>query len=125
MHEWCHLLRYFRGKSVQMFNLDADRVFQQDNDSKHSAKVTKRWFVKHNINMLQWPSQSPNLNPIENLWKELKIRICKQQPRNLKLKQICKKEWSRIPLKICHNLISNYRKCLPAVINNKKYLTKY
>ena len=54
-------------ESFKMLNLNADWVFQQHNEPKHSAKVTKRWFVQHNVNMLQWPRQSRDLNPIENL----------------------------------------------------------
>lgn len=33
---------------------------------KHTAKVAKKWFTDHNINILEWPSQSADLNPIEN-----------------------------------------------------------
>ncbi len=44
------------------------------------------------------PSQSPDLNPIENLWRELKVRVAKHQPRNLNdLERICKEEWDKIP----------------------------
>ena len=40
-------------------------VFQHDNDPKHTAKATKEWLKKKHIKVLEWPSQSPDLNPIE------------------------------------------------------------
>ncbi len=42
-------------------------VFQHDNDPKHTAKATKEWLKKKHIKVLEWPSQSPDLHPIENL----------------------------------------------------------
>ncbi len=92
--------------------------------TKHTTKVTKEWLKKH-IKVLEWPSQSPDLNSIENLWRELKVRVAKRQPRNLNdLERICK-EWDKIPPEMCANLVANYKKHLTSVIANKGFATKY
>ncbi len=94
-------------------------VFQHDNDPKHTVKATQEWLKKKHIKFLERSSQSPDLHPIENLWRELKAR----QPRNLN-DLICK-EWDKIPPEMSANLVANYMKRLTSVIANKGFAPKY
>ncbi len=117
----CSTIRARALKSARALKMGRGCVFQHDNDPKHMAKATKEWLKKKHIEVLEWPS-----HPIENLWRELKVRVAKRQPRNLNdLERICKEEWEKIPPEMCANLVANYKKCLTSMIANKGFATKY
>ncbi|MGH0192815.1 UNVERIFIED_CONTAM: hypothetical protein FKN15_028285 [Acipenser sinensis] len=111
--------------SARKLKLGRKSTFQHDNDPKHTAKATLEWLRNKKVNVLEWPSQSPDLNPIENLWHDLKIAVHQRSPRNLtELEQFCKEEWSNIAKSRCEKLVETYPKRPTAVIAAKGTSTK-
>lgn len=112
--------------SVHQLELKRGWVMQQDNDPKHTSKSTKEWIKQKKLRLLEWPSQSPDLNPIEMLWHDLKRAIHTTHSKNTaELKQFCTGEWFTVPPVRCAGLICNYRKCLVEVIAAKLGSTSY
>lgn len=105
---------------------DGDFVFQQDNDPKHSSKLLKEFFVEAGINVMQWPSQSPDLNPIENLWSEVEKRLRAKRYRNTdELFEGIQAAWEAIPLDFCQKLVDSMGRRCQAVRKAKGFATKY
>ncbi len=76
------ILEHFMLPSADKLYGDADSIFQQDLAPAHTAKGTESWFNNHGVTVLDWPENSPDLNPIENLWGIVKRKIRDTRPNN-------------------------------------------
>ncbi|KAI2648544.1 Transposable element Tc1 transposase [Labeo rohita] len=97
---------------------DADFIFQQDLAPVHTAKSTKSWLNDHGVGVLDWPANSRDLNPIENLWGIVKRKMRNKRPKNAdELKTTVKETWASIPPQQCHRLITS----MPRPIERSPY----
>ncbi|KAI1005657.1 hypothetical protein K3495_g2559 [Podosphaera aphanis] len=103
-------------------------IFPQDNDPKHTARATTSFLRSRDIKCLDWPAQSPDLNPIEHIWEEMKRRIgtYHDPPKGVgELWQRVQREWALIPASTCRNLIESMPRRIEAVLAAKGGNTKY
>lgn len=115
-----HMLPHAREK------MSDDWVFQEDNDPKHRSKLVKSWLITNQVKRLDWPSQSPDLNPIEHLWEELDRRIrTRSMSKTSELMAALQEEWEKIPIKVFMNLVESMPRRCEAVIKARGYSTKY
>lgn len=115
---------------VRMYEeLDAENlIFQQDNASIHVSKETKAWFRDFEINLLEWPARSPDLNPIENLWGILARRVYRdgRQFHSVEeLKNAIRVEWAAISPAEIQRLLGTMPKRICAVLESNGGSTKY
>ena len=103
-------------------------IFQQDNDPKNKSKKATNWFEDHGFNVLPWPAQSPDLNPIEHLWDHLKRKLEEYERPPVGILELWERiqvEWDKIEPEVCQNLIESMPRRVAAVIKAKGGHTKY
>lgn len=109
------------------WNMPLSWSFQHDNDPKHTAKLVANWFTAEKITVLNWPAQSPDLNPIENLWEIVNRKIDREGVNGDKDKlfEATVEAWLGISPQVINNLIASMPKRCSDVIKNNGYAIKY
>ncbi|KAG1080113.1 hypothetical protein G6F42_023464 [Rhizopus arrhizus] len=117
-------------KIMESYGLDSSKiVFQQDNDTKHTSKVVKEWINQQPFEALEWPPQSPDLNPIEHMWAHLKRELFhsyEAPPSSMhELWERIGQTWYAISKEECQKYIESMPKRCAAAIKAKGRWTKY
>jgi transposase len=109
--------------------------FQQDNAKIHVSRATQSFFEEHGIWVIDWPPHSPDMNPIEHVWKAMKGILHREHPniKDLKkneadirtLKGWIKEAWEAVPQELIDRLIRSMPNRLAALRKAKGWYTKY
>ena len=108
-----------------------DFVFQEDNGLQHAGekrgcKIVKEWIKQNKVIRLDWPAQSPDLNPIEHLWNDLKKRVSQVKCSSLtELEEVIAEEFQKTNGDFLAKLIESMPSRCKAVIKAKGGHTKY
>ena len=96
-------------------------AFQDDNAPPHRHQNVYNWIEKNNILKIEWPPQSPDLNPIENLWHFLKLKVAKYGPTNkAELINTIQRVWkNEIPDELITNLIHSMKNRIESLKKSK------
>ena len=120
---YCDILRTF---------LNSNRLpppgwrFQQDNAPAHRSQIVNNFLREHAIPLLDWPSKSPDLNPIEHVWDYLGRKVQERSPTDLlNLAGIVSEEWECMPQEFIDNLVNSMRRRIGAVIERTGGSTRY
>ena len=101
-------------------------VFMQDNALCHTMKSVKTSLSEEGVTVMEWPTQTPHMNPIESVWKLLNERAKEKNQKNVEdLWTNLKAEWEKISVDKCTTLIHSCSKIYQAVIESKALHVKY
>ena len=113
-----------------------DATYMQDNARPHVANIVKDWFIENDITVMECPPYSPDLNPIEQVWKRLKEHLQKKHPNlakmpggpekvKKKLVELLPEAWEAVESSFLLKLVESMPRRVEAVIAARGWYTKY
>jgi transposase len=124
-------IRVLRDRMIPQLRIwypNGDATFMQDGAPCHTARNVMNFLRENNVPVLSWPGNSPDLNPIENLWYLLKRKINARRPTNKRaLTEALIHIWNHDQeiQEMCPKLINGMVKRVQTVLKNKGGYTKY
>ena len=103
-------------------------IFQDDNAPCYASRRAVQWKRENELNCLNWPSQSPDLNIIENMWRTIKIKLqnskCVILNKKILVREV-KKIWVGLTPVYIQSLYNSISRRIRSVIVAKGHITKY
>ena len=112
-------------ESIDMMEID-EPIFQQDNDPKHKSNHAKSYFEQCSFPLLDWPSQSPDLNPIEHIWEYMTRELHGFKAKNKdELFKKVEEIWYKTPLSLVHKPVDSMKNRVLEAIKANGGPTRY
>ncbi|KAF2891845.1 hypothetical protein ILUMI_14328 [Ignelater luminosus] len=103
-----------------------DWLLQEDNDPKHTSRLCSMWKEENDVQTLGWPSQSPDANPIENVWALMKMKLQGVIIKNqIHLARKIREIWRSLPVQYAETLVESVPRRCQAILRNNGDWTSY
>ncbi|GBM79126.1 hypothetical protein AVEN_256242-1 [Araneus ventricosus] len=105
-------------------------IFQQDNSPCHKARIVLEWFEEHidEFHLISWPPNSPDFNPMENIWDVMEQQLTAQTPPCLNISTLCDRcldIWYNLSPAKYQKLVTSMLRRVAAVLKAKGGTTRY
>ena len=129
LHVYLEVLQDELQKTIEYYEFNpANIIFQQDNARCHTTRMIQNYFKNQPFDVLEWPAQSPDLNPIETLWAIIKRRLNEYDAPPAGINELWDRIqtiWNDITPETCYKLIASMPKRIEAVLKAKGKWTSY
>lgn len=111
---------------LPFYQIHGCELFQQDSALCHTSKLVKKWLSDQSISVLEWPGNSPDLNPIENCWHQMKVALKDKDTASVpRLKNELLKLWVNMDMDYFLKLADSMPKRISEELAVKGDMTKY